>query len=193
MSDWFKEEISFQSRFFSEKMSLLIGSLTLLFSSTGTSLWSKARSISSCFRPDTGLFLIFKKSTNWSFFSDLISLVERTPDRLDLDISLLFWNFFSFFFNVYNNCDQTLKSALLRPRQHGTFKIARNLSKKFRQCFMRYRDSPLWSTHGMGRPTGPRGGAHHKRVQCPSPAETIGSASRTLTHTCALSAFCGQL
>ena len=46
-----------------------------------------------------------------------------------------------------------------------------------------YRGCPLWSAHGIGRPTGPGGGAHQKSgSNVPTPAGTIGPASRTLAH-----------
>ena len=56
-----------------------------------------------------------------------------------------------------------------------------------------YRGCPSWSTHGIGRPTGPGEGAHQKWVQCPNLAGTIGPVSCTLAHTYARSAFCSQL
>ena len=49
-----------------------------------------------------------------------------------------------------------------------------------------YRGCPSWSAHGIGRLTGPGGGAHQKWVQCPNHADTIGPASYTLAHTCTL-------
>ena len=39
------------------------------------------------------------------------------------------------------------------------------------------------NVHGIGRPTGPGGGDHQKWVQCPNPAGTVKTMSRTLDHT----------
>ena len=58
-----------------------------------------------------------------------------------------------------------------------------------------YRGCPSWSAHGIGRPTGPGGGAHQKWVQCPNPAGTYHRSRVThagsYLHT--VCAFCSQL
>ena len=85
---------------------------------------------------------------------------------------------------------QNRVAQLKRLFVFDTLFFTRTNDNKIIDCHCMYvcidRGCLSWSSHGIGRPTVPEGGAHQKWVQCPNPAGTSGHVPRTLAHTCTL-------